>query len=105
VARVHAQVAATAPQALQTLDDGREDALVRLAYPEAVRVRLRPTHGVERLNAELRRRERAIRIFPPRGLGPLAVGGRVAGDPRAMGDGAALPEPDELPRVGDGREP
>jgi len=64
VARVHAQVAATAPQALPILDDGREDALAILAYPEAVRGRLRTTHGVERLNAELRRRERVIRIFP-----------------------------------------
>jgi transposase len=43
--------------------------------------------------------------LPPRRLGPPAVGGRVAGDPRAMGDGAALPPPDELPRVVDGREP
>ena len=64
VARVHAQFTATAPKALPILDDGLEDALAILAYPEAVRVRLRTTNGVERLNEEIRRRERVIRIFP-----------------------------------------
>jgi len=74
VARGHAQVAATAPQALPIFDDGREDALAILAYPEAVRVRLRPTNGVERLNAELRRRERGIRIFPHEASARLRLG-------------------------------
>lgn len=32
--------------------------------PGTVRVRLRTTHGVARLNAEIRRRERVIRMFP-----------------------------------------
>jgi transposase-like protein len=41
-----------------------EDALARLSLPEKYRVRLRTTKGIERLNEEIRRRERVIRIFP-----------------------------------------
>ena len=37
-----------------------------LALPVHYRVRLRTTNGVERLNEEIRRRERVIRIFPNR---------------------------------------
>ena len=35
-----------------------------MALPEQYRRRLRTTNGVERLNEEIRRRERVIRIFP-----------------------------------------
>lgn len=35
-----------------------------LAFPEPYRKLLRTTNGLERLNAEIRRRERVIRIFP-----------------------------------------
>ena len=64
VAWVHAPFTATAPQALQIVDDGLEDASAILAYPEAVRVRLRTPHGVERRNEDRRRRERVIRLCP-----------------------------------------
>ncbi|MED3765121.1 transposase, partial [Ureibacillus terrenus] len=37
-----------------------------LDYPDRYRRRLRTTNGVERLNEEIRRRERVIRIFPNR---------------------------------------
>ncbi|WP_236018405.1 transposase [Alicyclobacillus suci] len=37
-----------------------------LSLPERYRQRLRTTNGVERLNEEIRRRERVIRIFPNR---------------------------------------
>ncbi len=37
-----------------------------LALPIHYRTRLRTTNGVERLNEEIRRRERVIRIFPNR---------------------------------------
>ena len=37
-----------------------------LALPRAYRKRLRTTNGQERLNEEVRRRERVIRIFPNR---------------------------------------
>ncbi len=55
-----------APRALAILEDGLEDALAVLQLPESLRQRLRTTNGVERLNAEIRRRERVIRIFPNR---------------------------------------
>jgi transposase-like protein len=35
-----------------------------LVLPEQYRVRLRTTKGLERLNEDMRRRERVIRIFP-----------------------------------------
>lgn len=40
--------------------------LLRLSLPEKYRKRLRTTNNVERLNEEIRRRERVIRIFPNR---------------------------------------
>ena len=55
-----------APSAVATLERGFDDATAVLALPAPYRVRLRTTNGVERLNAELRRRERVIRTFPNR---------------------------------------
>ena len=53
-----------APQAVKCLEEGFEDALAVLALPEKYRQRLRSTNLEERLNEEIRRRERVIRIFP-----------------------------------------
>ena len=58
--------AQTAPKAMQVLEEGFDDATAVLALPADVRVRTRTTNNVERLNEELRRRERVIRIFPNR---------------------------------------
>lgn len=58
--------AQTAPKAMQILEDGFDDATAVLALPAEVRVRTRTTNAVERLNKELRRRERVIGIFPNR---------------------------------------
>jgi len=55
-----------APKAVALLEAGYEDATAVLALPAAYRVRLRTTNSVERLNEEIRRRERVIRIFPSR---------------------------------------
>jgi len=55
-----------APKAMALLEDGYEDATAILALPAPYRVRLRTTNSVERLNEEIRRRERVIRIFPSR---------------------------------------
>jgi transposase-like protein len=55
-----------APAAVATLERGFDDATAVLTLPAAYRKRLRTTHGVERLNEEVRRRERVIRIFPNR---------------------------------------
>lgn len=56
----------TAPGAVKTLERGFDDATAVLALPVPYRKRLRTTKGVERLNEEIRRRERVIRIFPNR---------------------------------------
>jgi putative transposase len=56
----------TAPAAVATLERGFDDATAVLALPLHYRTRLRTTNGVERLNEEIRRRERVIRIFPNR---------------------------------------
>jgi transposase-like protein len=56
----------SAPLAVATLERGFDDATAILALPECYRRRLRTTNAVERLNEEIRRRERVIRIFPNR---------------------------------------
>lgn len=69
LARFVADFEQTAPAAvatLATLERGFEDATAVLALPLHYRRRLRTTNGVERLNEEIRRRERVIRIFPNR---------------------------------------
>ena len=43
-----------------------DDVTAVLVLPERYRKRLRTTNGMERLNEEIRRRERVIRIFPNR---------------------------------------
>lgn len=55
-----------APKAMETLDSGFDDATAVLELPADYRKRTRTTNAVERLNAEIRRRERVIRIFPNR---------------------------------------
>jgi transposase-like protein len=55
-----------APAAVATLERGFDDATAVLALPLHYRQRLRTSNGVERLNEEIRRRERVIRIFPSR---------------------------------------
>jgi putative transposase len=46
------------------LEDGIEDCLACLAFPMAHRARIRTTNGLERLNEEIKRRTRVVRIFP-----------------------------------------
>jgi transposase-like protein len=55
-----------APKAMRVLEEGFDDATAVLVLPEKYRRRLRTTNCVERLNEEIRRRERVIRIFPNR---------------------------------------
>ena len=55
-----------APKAVAVLEAGFDDATAVLALPDPYRRRLRTTNSVERLNEEIRRRERVIRIFPNR---------------------------------------
>ena len=63
-----------AQKAIDRLEAGFEDVIAVLSLPERYRKRLRSTNGMERLNEEIRRRERVIRIFPNR-----ASAGRLLG--------------------------
>lgn len=58
------QFAKTAPKAVECLEDAFDDATAVLCLPEKYRKRLRTTNMQERLNEEIRRRERVVRIFP-----------------------------------------
>ncbi|WP_421385287.1 IS256 family transposase [Bacillus salacetis] len=49
---------------IRTLDDGFEDAIQFMNEPQEYHQKLRTTNNLERLNSEIRRRERVIRIFP-----------------------------------------
>ena len=53
-----------APKAVACVEEGFEDAMAVMSLPEKYRKRLRTTNMQERLNEEIRRRERVIRIFP-----------------------------------------
>src|SRR5258708_9748244 len=64
--QIVATYAERAPKAIAALEAGFDDATAVLALPEPYRQRLRTTNSVERLNEEIRRRERVIRIFPNR---------------------------------------
>ncbi len=52
------------PKAVACLEEAFDDAMAVMALPEKYRKRLRTTNMQERLNEEVRRRERVIRIFP-----------------------------------------
>jgi len=52
------------PAVGRRLDEGIEDCLACLAFPVAHRARIRTTNGLERLNEEIKRRTRVVRIFP-----------------------------------------
>ncbi len=58
------QLEGKANKALECLENGLEDALTVMSLPEKYRRRLRTSNMVERLNEEIRRRERVVRIFP-----------------------------------------
>lgn len=55
-----------ASKAVDILESAFDDITAVLALPERYRKRLRTTNGQERLNEEVRRRDRVIRIYPNR---------------------------------------
>ena len=57
---------ASHPQVALKLETELEDCLACYAVPAAHRPRVRTTNGLERLNQELKRRTRVVRIFPNR---------------------------------------
>jgi putative transposase len=72
------ELGAKAERAVELLEDGLEDALSVLVLPEKYRRRLRTTNMMERLNEEIRRRERVIRIFPNEASAVRLIGALLA---------------------------
>ncbi len=64
LAEFHERFSKSAPKAVECLEAGFDDAMAVMALPEKYRKRLRTTNIQERLNEEIRRRERVVRIFP-----------------------------------------
>lgn len=52
------------PAVARLIEEGMEDCLDCLAFPLAHRPRIRTTNGLERLNEEIKRRTRVVRIVP-----------------------------------------
>jgi putative transposase len=61
---VAARWESTHPAVAKLLEEGVEDCLTCLAFSLAHRARIRTTNGLERLNEEIKRRTRVVRIFP-----------------------------------------
>ncbi len=57
---------ASHPEVAAKIEEELEDCLACYAFPAAHRPRIRTTNGLERLNEELKRRTRVVRIFPNR---------------------------------------
>jgi len=72
------KLAGKAERAIEVLEDGLEDSLTVLALPEKYRRRLRTTNIAERLNDEVRRREKVIRIFPNEASAQRLIGALLA---------------------------
>ena len=54
------------PKVADHLEEHVEECLSCLTFPESHRRRIRTTNGLERLNQEIKRRTRVVRIFPNR---------------------------------------
>ena len=59
-----AEFQSKAPKSMDTLEYGFDDTMAIMQLPLLYRKRLRTTNTVERMNQEIRRREKVIRIFP-----------------------------------------
>lgn len=68
----------TLPKTVKLLEEGFEDAMAVMALPAKYRKRLRTTNMQERLNEEIRRRERVIRIFPNDASAQRLIGALLA---------------------------
>ena len=53
-----------APSAMNILGNGFDDAMAVITFPKELRVHIRTSNSIERLNREVRRREKVIGIFP-----------------------------------------
>jgi len=53
-----------APKAAELLDESFDDITAVFALPDKYRKKMRTSNGIERVNEEIRRRDRALRIYP-----------------------------------------
>ncbi len=53
-------------RSMQILEEGVEDALAFMAFPETHRRKIASTNPIEHLNRDIRRRTRSVGIFPTR---------------------------------------
>jgi len=67
-----------ASKAMSCFDRGLEDAITVLQYPPRYQKRLRTSNLAERVNEEIRRRQRVIRIFPNEAAAERLVGAWLA---------------------------
>ena len=81
----------SAPKAVACMEAGLEDAMAVMALPEKYRKRLRTANMQKRLNEEVRRRERVIRIFPRDVSALRPIGALLAEQNEVPGRGARLP--------------
>ena len=72
------KLAGKAERAMEVMENGLDDSLTVLALPEKYRRRLRTTNMAERLNDEVRRREKVIRIFPNEASAQRLIGALLA---------------------------
>ena len=93
-----------AEKALERLEGGFEDATAVLSLPERYRKRLRTTNGMERLNEEIRRRERVIRIFPNRASAERLLGALLMEQDEAWSTGRVYLEMAEYGQWREARE-
>jgi putative transposase len=77
-AAVGTALAGKAARALEVLEEGLDDALAVLVLPAKYQGRLRTTNMMERLNEEIRRRERVVRIFPNEASAVRLIGALLA---------------------------
>jgi len=63
-AEIAAKWRSIAPRVATMIDEGIEQCLSALSFPEDHRVSLRTNNTMERLNKEIRRRDRVIEVFP-----------------------------------------
>jgi len=59
-----ALLSVSAPKAAELLDESFDDITAVFALPLKYRQKMRTSNGIERVNEEIRRRDRAIRIYP-----------------------------------------
>ncbi|MHB1753601.1 MAG: transposase, partial [Acidiferrobacter sp.] len=94
----------SAPKTVTCLEEGFEDALSVIVLPEKYRKRLRTTNMQERLNEEIRRRERVIRIFPNTDSALRLIGALLAEQNEAWAERHYL-DMDEFQEWWAGRQP